>query len=240
MPDQPVAPSQPTAGAYSHGFARVAAVTIPVAIADPASNARSVINAARELHAESVAVAVFPELCLTGYAIDDLVLQDVLLDAVTDAIETLLAASVDLLPVLVVGAPLAHGNRLYNCAVVIHRGEILGVIPKSNLPTYREFYERRWYAPGDDIRGESIRIGDNRALFGTDVLFAAADVPGLVLHAEICEDMSWQISRVPRSLSVVLMIAACWPQAPPCAARRPISMLPLVRENRPMMCRGTG
>ncbi|WP_066588184.1 NAD(+) synthase [Corynebacterium provencense] len=182
-------PDQPSAGAYAHGFARVAAVTVPVAVADPATNARTIVAAARELHDDHVAVAVFPELCLTGYAIDDLVLQDVVSDAVTAAVETLVAASVDLMPVLVVGAPLAWRNRLYNCAVVIHRGEILGVVPKSNLPTYREFYERRWYAPGDDIRGESVRVGDNRALFGTDLLFTAADVDGLTFHVEICEDM---------------------------------------------------
>lgn len=182
-------PDQPTAGAYAHGFARLSAVTVPVAVADAATNARTILDAAHELNDDHVAVAVFPELSLTGYAIDDLVLQDVLLDAVTDAVETLVAASVDLMPVLVVGAPLAHGNRLYNCAVVIHRGEILGVVPKSNLPTYREFYERRWYAPGDDIRGETISIGGNRALFGTDLLFTATDVKGLTFHAEICEDM---------------------------------------------------
>lgn len=182
-------PDQPSAGAYAHGFARVAAVTVPVAVADPATNARTIVAAARELHDDHVAVAVFPELCLTGYAIDDLVLQDVVSDAVTAAVETLVAASVDLMPVLVVGAPLAWRNRLYNCAVVIHRGEILGVVPKSNLPTYREFHERRWYAPGDDIRGESVRVGDNRALFGTDLLFTAADVDGLTFHVEICEDM---------------------------------------------------
>ncbi|WP_130839899.1 NAD(+) synthase [Corynebacterium neomassiliense] len=182
-------PDQPSAGAYAHGFARVAAVTVPVAVADPATNARTIVAAARELHDDHVAVAVFPELCLTGYAIDDLVLQDVVSDAVTAAVETLVAASVDLMPVLVVGAPLAWRNRLYNCAVVIHRGEILGVVPKSNLPTYREFHERRWYAPGDDIRGESVRVGDDRALFGTDLLFTAADVDGLTFHVEICEDM---------------------------------------------------
>ncbi|AWT25232.1 Glutamine-dependent NAD(+) synthetase [Corynebacterium provencense] len=182
-------PDQPSAGAYAHGFARVAAVTVPVAVADPATNARTIVAAARELHDDHVAVAVFPELCLTGYAIDDLVLQDVVSDAVTAAVETLVAASVDLMPVLVVGAPLEWRNRLYNCAVVIHRGEILGVVPKSNLPTYREFHERRWYAPGDDIRGESVRVGDDRALFGTDLLFTAADVDGLTFHVEICEDM---------------------------------------------------
>ena len=179
----------PFESAYRHGFARVAACTIPVAIADPASNAEAVLQTARECDAESVAVAVFPELCLSGYSIDDLVMQDALLDAVEAAVARLVEASVDLFPVLVVGAPLRHRNRLYNCAVVIHRGELLGVSPKSYLPTYREFYERRWFAPGDDQQGEDIRVAGLEAPFGPDLLFEALDVPGLVVHAEVCEDV---------------------------------------------------
>ena len=181
--------SLPFESAYRHGFARVAACTIPIAIADPATNADAVLATARECDAEAVAVAVFPELCLTGYSIEDLVMQDAVLDAVEAAIERLVEASVDLFPVIVVGAPLRHRNRLYNCAVVIHRGELLGVAPKSYLPTYREFYERRWYAPGDDQVGEDIRVGELEAPFGPDLLFEALDVPGLVIHAEVCEDV---------------------------------------------------
>ncbi|MGX9348558.1 NAD(+) synthase [Microbacterium sp. KNMS] len=174
--------------AYGHGFARIAAATIPLAVADPAANAQAVIETARELSDDAVAVAVYPELCLSGYAIDDLVLQDPLLDAVDDAIATIVAASADLFPVLVVGAPLQRGSRVFNTAVVIHRGEILGVAPKSYLPTYREFYERRWYAPGDDQRG-TIAVAGREVPFGPDLLFEAADVPGLVVHVEVCEDM---------------------------------------------------
>ncbi|TQJ30996.1 NAD(+) synthase [Microbacterium sp. SLBN-146] len=181
--------SLPFESVYRHGFARIAACTIPVAIADPKTNAAAVLDAARACDEDGTAVAVFPELCLTGYAIEDLVMQDVVLEAVVAAIEQLVAASVDLMPVLVVGAPLRQGSRLYNCAVVIHRGEILGVAPKSYLPTYREFYERRWYAPGDDQAGADIRIGAFEAPFGPDLLFEALDVPGLVLHAEVCEDV---------------------------------------------------
>lgn len=181
--------SLPFESAYRHGFARVAACTIPIAIADPATNAQAVLDAARACDADAVAVAVFPELCLTGYSIDDLVMQDAVLDAVEAAIERLVEASVDLLPMIVVGAPLRHRNRLYNCAVVIHRGELLGAAPKSYLPTYREFYERRWYAPGDDQAGEDIRVGTLEAPFGPDLLFEALDVPGLVVHAEVCEDV---------------------------------------------------
>jgi NAD+ synthase (glutamine-hydrolysing) len=184
-----VSTALPFESAYRHGFARIAACTIPVSIADPVTNAEAVLSAARECDSDAVAVAVFPELCLTGYSIDDLVMQDAVMDAVVTAVARLVEASTDLLPVLVVGAPLRHRNRLYNCAVVIHRGELLGVAPKSYLPTYREFYERRWYAPGDDQVGEDIRIGDLEAPFGPDLLFEALDVPGLVVHTEVCEDV---------------------------------------------------
>ncbi len=175
--------------AYAHGFARMAACTVPIEVADPASNAETVIAEARSLHDEGVAVALFPELCLSGYAIDDLVLQGALLDRVREAITTIARASTDLQPVLVVGAPLAEGNRVYNCAVVIHRGEVLGVAPKSYLPTYREFYERRWYAPGDDRRGCTMTVDGREVPFGPDLIFRATDVPGLVMHVEVCEDM---------------------------------------------------
>ena len=115
-------------------------------------------------------------------------MQDLLLDDVRAAVESVVASSTDLLPVLVVGAPLRYRHRIYNTAVVIHRGAVLGVVPKSYLPTYREFYESRQMAAGDDERG-TIRICDADVPFGPDLLFAASDVPDFVLHVEICEDM---------------------------------------------------
>ncbi len=175
--------------AYAQGFARVAACTLPVSVADPAANARAVLAEARACHDEHVAVAVFPELCLSGYAIDDLVLQDTLLAGVRTAIAEIVEASADLMPVLVVGAPLVHGTRVLNCAVVIHRGRVLGVATKSYLPTYREFYERRWFAPGDDQHGSTITVNGAEVPCGPDLIFRAADVPGLDLHVEVCEDM---------------------------------------------------
>jgi NAD+ synthase (glutamine-hydrolysing) len=174
--------------AYDHGFVRVAACTHHTAIGDPAANAASVLGLARECHNDGAALAVFPELTLSGYSIEDILMQDALLDAVEDALLDIVASSVDLLPVLVVGAPLRYRNRVYNTAAVIHRGALLGVAPKSYLPTYREFYERRQMAPGDDERG-NIRIRDTEAPFGPDLLFAASDLPDFVLHVEICEDM---------------------------------------------------
>jgi NAD+ synthase (glutamine-hydrolysing) len=174
---------------YNHGFARVAACTGPIALADPAANARAVADHVRALHEDGVAVAVFPELGLVGYSIDDLLMQTTVLDAAEAAIAQLAAETAELLPLIVVGAPLRHRNRIYNCAVVLHRGAVLGVAPKSYLPTYREFYERRQVAPGDDLRGQSITINAETVPFGPDLLFAASDIPHLVVHAEVCEDM---------------------------------------------------
>jgi NAD+ synthase (glutamine-hydrolysing) len=173
---------------YQHGFVRVAACTITTSIGVPAANAEAVLQAARGCHDEGVGLALFPELTLCGYSSEDLLMQDTLLDAVQSALLEVVAGSAELLPVLVVGAPLRHRHRIYNTAVVVHRGRILGVAPKSYLPTYREFYERRQVAPGDDVRG-TIRIGDQEVPFGPDLLFAATDLPGFVLHVEICEDM---------------------------------------------------
>ena len=197
--------------AYDQGFARVAAVTLPVVPVDPAANAAAIIDQARALAEDGVCLAAFPELCLTGYAIDDLLLSDVLLSDVLTAIETLRAASADLLPALVVGAPLRLGDRLYNCALVIQGGRVRGVAPKSYLPTYREFYEKRHFAPGDALPAgvESIELpgvlsGSDgaesagsagtaepvaRVRFGANLLFEVEDVPGLTFHVEVCEDM---------------------------------------------------
>ena len=174
---------------YDQGFARVAACTISTTIADPLANAEAVLAQARASAQDGAVVALFPELALTGYAIDDLFLQQPLLDQVEEAIGIVVAGSAELNCLLVVGAPLRHGNRLLNAAVVIGNGRILGVAPKSYLPTYREFYERRHFAPGDDRRGATITLGGQTVPLGPDLLFQAAGLPGLVLHVEVCEDM---------------------------------------------------
>lgn len=183
---------------YRHGFARVAACTLPVTMADPVANASAILHRVRHLDEQGVAIALFPELGLSGYAIDDLLLQDVLLREVESSVVQLARDTADLLPLVVVGAPLRHRNRLYNCAVLIHRGQILGIAPKSVLPNYREFYEKRHFAAGAGIfdewfrptflSGEDAQVLDG-VPFGVDVLVHVDDVPGLVVHAEVCEDL---------------------------------------------------
>ncbi len=174
---------------YAQGFARVAACTIRTAIADPAANAAAVLESARQCDAQGVALAVFPECCLSGYAIDDLFLQDALLNAVDQAVATIAAATDTLLPLLLVGAPVRHAGRVYNCAVAIHRGRVLGVVPKAYLPNYREFYDRRYFASGSEAPGNMTTVGGQAAPFGLGLLFAASDLPGLVIGAEVCEDL---------------------------------------------------
>jgi NAD+ synthase (glutamine-hydrolysing) len=177
--------------AYSQGFVRVAACTHHAAIGDPTANAESVLRLARACHDDGAALVIFPELTLSGYSIEDILLQDALLVAVEAALNTVVAASGDLLPVLVVGAPLRYRQRVYNTAVVVHRGTVLGVVPKSYVPGYREFSESRQLAAGGGERG-TIRlgaVGDVEVPFGPDLLFAAADLPDFVLGVEVCEDM---------------------------------------------------
>src|SRR5271154_5653774 len=155
---------------YSHGFARVAACTTRCRLADPLANAGAIAAMLATLHEKSTALAVFPELALSGYAIDDLLLQDALHEGIAHAIERLIAASEAVMPLILVGAPLRHAGRLYNCALAIHRGRLLGVVPKVHLPNYREFYERRHFASGDATQGEEIVIGRHTAPFGPDLL----------------------------------------------------------------------
>lgn len=183
---------------YDQGFARVAAVTVPVHPAQPLANAGEVIDAARELDAKGVATAVFPELGISGYAIDDLLLQDVVLDEVTEALHRIAAQTKDLLPILIVGAPIRNDGSLYNCAVTIHRGKILGVTPKLHLPNYREFYEKRHFAtPGPttpsfiDTTAWGFVDDDCASAFVpfSPITINVEDVPGLVIAPEVCEDM---------------------------------------------------
>ena len=180
---------------YSHGFARVAACTVPVELGDPATNAERIVEQVRLCHDDGAAVALFPELSVSGYSLDDLLLQDVLLDAVDAAVVRIAEATADLLPVVVVGAPLFVDHSLHNCAVVLHRGKVLGVVPKSYLPNYREFYEKRHFVGGAGATGYISRPGwpgadeDGEICFGTNLIFEASDVPGLSLFVEICEDM---------------------------------------------------
>ncbi|MFP4622734.1 MAG: NAD(+) synthase [Gemmatimonadota bacterium] len=174
---------------YRHGYAR-AAVCIPrVRVADPAFNLGSTLEMARVAHERQAGIALFPELGITGYSSDDLFHQDALLDAAVDAVRGVIEASADLCPVLLVGAPLRFEGKLFNCALVIHRGELLGIVPKTYIPNYREFYEKRQFTSGRDAVAREVPFLSGRVPFGRDLIFDATDLDGLSLHVEICEDL---------------------------------------------------
>lgn len=173
---------------HTHGLLRVGACTPLASVGDPAANGRAAIALAREGHDAGADLLVFPELNLTSYAIDDLHLQDALCDATETALAEVVAASANLRPALMLGAALRRNGRLYNCAVAVARGRILGVVPKTYLPNYREYYEKRWFAPGAGLTGLTMRVAGQEVPFGTDLIFAADDLPDFVFHAEICED----------------------------------------------------
>ncbi|MBN8605863.1 MAG: NAD(+) synthase [Caulobacterales bacterium] len=173
---------------YTHGFVRVAACAPSVAPADPAANAERILKFWREADAENAAVLLTPELSLTGYAIDDLLLQDSLLSAVETALTQLKAESEKLFPILIVGAPIRLRGALYNCAVLIHRGEVLGIVPKSFLPNYREFYEKRYFGVAPDRHVHAIEFLGGGANFGANQIFYHSENPDFSFHVEICED----------------------------------------------------
>ncbi|MGH7031217.1 MAG: NAD(+) synthase, partial [Stellaceae bacterium] len=174
---------------YQHQFVRVGACVPLVAVAEPRRNAKAVAALLAAGHQARIGLMVFPELCLSAYAIDDLLFQDAVLDAAEAELGRLVCASRELFPVFVVGAPLRSQGHLYNCGAVIYRGQLLGVVPKVFLPNYREFYERRHFTSGEGVAGRSIRVAGCQAPFGSDLLFAAGGQAGFTFHVEICEDL---------------------------------------------------
>ncbi len=187
---------RPFASLYSHGFARVASAVPHVRVAEPSFNAERTVALAERAAEAGVALVVFPELGLSAYAIDDLLHQQALLSAVREAIAEIVSRSQTLRPVIVVGAPLRAEGGVFNTAVVIHRGRVLGVVPKSYLPEYREYYEKRQFRAARDAVANQVELLGAEVPFGSDLIFRCRDLPGLAVHVEVCEDV-W--SPVPPS-----------------------------------------
>ncbi|HEX8621800.1 MAG TPA: NAD(+) synthase [Allosphingosinicella sp.] len=173
---------------HRHGFVRVAAASPTGSVGDIGFNVDQAIALAKEADAKGVDLVVYPELNISSYAVDDLFLQEAFLDAVEAGVARLRDSTAKLSPVLVVGAPLRRNGRLYNCALAISRGRILGVVPKSFLPNYREYYEKRWFVSGIGLNGIDIAVAGEIVPFGTDLIFAAEDLDDFIFHVEICED----------------------------------------------------
>ena len=172
----------------AHGFVRVAAATPVAHTADPVANADEHIALIERAGAQGVDLIVFPELSLSGYAIDDLLMQGALLDEVERQIARVAGAADAAGLIAVAGAPLRNGDALYNCAVVLGSGGVLGVVPKTYLPNYREYYEKRWFAPAASRSEDAIMLGGETVDFAPGLIFEAADRPGFVFAVEICED----------------------------------------------------
>ena len=174
---------------YAHGFIR-AAVCVPfLRVADPEYNTERTLALARAASARHAAVALFPEMGISAYSNDDLFHQDALLDAVRASLGRILRESESLSPTLLVGAPLRFERKLFNCAVVIYRGRVLGIVPKTYLPNYREFYEKRQFTSGRCAVEREVEFLGERVPFGNDLVFHADGVRDFGLHVEICEDL---------------------------------------------------
>jgi NAD+ synthase (glutamine-hydrolysing) len=160
-----------------------------VRVADPHYNTERTLGLARRASDMNAAVALFPELGLSAYSNDDLFHQDAVLDATLQGVERLVEASKALVPIVIVGAPLRLQEKLFNCAIAIYRGRVLGVTPKTYLPNYREFYEKRQFTAGRDAAIREVRLLGERVPFGNDLIYDVANVPGFAIHVEICEDV---------------------------------------------------
>jgi NAD+ synthase (glutamine-hydrolysing) len=175
----------------NYGFFRASCATPAVTVADCDANTASIISFAQKASLNGADVVVFPELCVTSYTCADLFEQQTLLTSAVASLETLVNESVNISPLFIVGVPLLIQNTLYNTAAIIFRGALLAVVPKSFIPTYSEFYERRWFTPADGTLPATVTLSDTlRDIpFGTDIIIADATTPLFKLAVEICEDM---------------------------------------------------
>lgn len=169
-----------------YGFLRVASVVPQVNVADCEQNVSNIIADCHKACADGAKIVVLPELCVTAYTCGDLFAQSCLLDAAENGVIAIVEATKELDTVIVVGAPLRKGVRLYNCAVVITRGDVVGVVPKTFIPNYKEFYEKRWFASSIQNTENTISVGHMKVPFGSDLIFSQGNVK---IAIEICEDL---------------------------------------------------
>ena len=173
------------------GFIKVAAATPEIRVADCEYNKKAIVDTVKKCAAMGVKLLCLPELCITGYTCSDLFLQDLLLDAAKSALVYIAKETADCDIAFAVGLPYKYSSKLYNCAAVINKGEILGIVPKTYIPNYSEFYEERHFTSGENLGNGDFEIEgfDNPINFGTDLLFSCSELPELTFAVEICEDL---------------------------------------------------
>ena len=171
-----------------YGFLCAAAASPGLRVADVAYNTQEIIKSMREYAARNAQLLCLPEFCLTGYTCSDLFLQETLICGAEQGLAEILAASCGLNLVTVVGLPVRRSGKLYNCAAVVCDGKLLGLVPKTHLPNYSEFYEKRHFLPGP-AQASPMELAGQQTLFGTNLLFACRQMPEFVLGVEICEDL---------------------------------------------------
>jgi NAD+ synthase (glutamine-hydrolysing) len=172
-----------------HGFVRIACASPLVHLADPFANAQEILTLSQKADLAGADLVLFPEMSLTAYSLEDLFTQDTLIKAASSALNWLCQASQSVRPVMIVGLPVLIEGALYNCACVIHEGRVLGVVPKQYLPNYREFYEKRYFASGLDLKPTTIDLGSGAIRVSKDLLFRHKGVVDFTFGIEICEDM---------------------------------------------------
>lgn len=173
----------------NYGFARVAAASPELRVADPAFNALRIIEAVSEADKQEVEYLTLPELCITGYTCADLFMQRNLLEAASEALVTIAEATAALTPVVILGLPVDIRGRLFNCAAILQKGKILGLVPKTCIPGYSEFYEPRWFAGAEELEVTELTLGGQTVPVGADLLFVCESQSNLCFGVEICEDL---------------------------------------------------
>lgn len=175
------------------GFVRVAACSPELRVADVTFNTRAIIDALQAGAAQGAQLMVFPELCLTGYSCGDLFFQSHLLETAKAALMDIAVVAQYHDVAAIVGLPLAVDGRIYNCAALLADGDVVGIIPKIFPPTYKEYYELRWFRSGMDCRDMTVEVAGHMIPFGVDLLFNARNMPDCIIGIEICEDL-WSVN----------------------------------------------
>ena len=175
------------------GFIRVGAIVNKLALANPIENAQEIVKMLKKATKEHVAIVTTPELSLTGYTCGDLFLQENLLNASLDGLKKIIDDTKNLEIISIVGIPIKHENQLFNCGVVIQKGKILGVVPKTYIPNYSEFYEKRWFASSINIKKKEINLFGQKVPIDTNIIFKDRKNTEIAFAIEICEDL-WSVN----------------------------------------------